>query len=321
MAPKSFIEVRSESWLNLTDGLEQLSKSKTSKNKIYSSQQVNSVSRHSFGSWQLKDATTAISQSSLTSNNKNEHLLIRMRQQSYLNRSSNSLSSNLSNSIDLTPSLVNLQSEQRSTNYNSIYDKPFDEEEDLRWKLVNSDINKKKKRSDSFEASISLSSKNRFLKEEPRRLKYFRDKLQNKRRLHNNYCSGDNSRAEDSPLMRSLSSFSEKLNGKLTNFRHSWKHFLYNYNQQQNNHNNKLAKEEPYTEEEDDNNLHEIEQFRQTMDSSEFQQQKELGNNIANNNNNTRFSEILNRRQLTNDWLERYHAQNEEGTLFGAEMR
>lgn len=306
MAPKSFIEVRSESWLNLTDEREREEVLIKELKKKYP-KEVNSNLRHSIGSWQHfvanKTAETAASKSSTLSssnNNKNEHLLIRLRQQSYLNRSSNSLSSNLSNSIDLTTSLINNSPQQQREA--AVYNIPrvSEDEQDFSNSLArnrwNSDVIK-------LDEQIKLvKSKKSVLKEEPRRLKYLKSKLQGKgkQRIDNN--KELNREAESPSLMRSLSSFSEKLNGKLGNFRHSWKHFLYNYNQQQQE--QEQEQEQNHFEKQDEVDYnHNLAAMKNRFDIRDL---TELSSkSIA----NKRFSECqeINKRQLTHDWLERYH--------------
>lgn len=316
MAPKSLIEVRSESWLNLTDEREREEVLIKELKKKYP-RQVNSVSRHSIGSWQHLEANetakAAASQSSTLSssnnNNKNGHLLIRLRQQSYLNRSSNSLSSNLSNSIDLTPSLIGNLPQQREEIVHYIPTALEDEEDSHSSARTkgNSDVVKQL----DEQGSKLVKTKNSVLKEEPRRLKYLKSKLQNKgKRIEGNNNKELNQAGESPSLMRSLSSFSEKLNGKLGNFRHSWKHFLYNYNQQQ-------QKQEEEEEEKVDYH-HNLEAMKSRLDIRNTT--KPSIENIA----NKRFSECqeINKRQLTHDWLERYHKSTagSEGTQ-RSEMR
>lgn len=121
-----------------------------------------------------------------------QHLLIRLRQQSYLNKSSNSLTSNLSTSIDLNPSLLGRKQEFC--------------EEDGSNKLLQKPL----------------------LRAESKRLKFFKDKLarsgKQQQVAHNQHDSS-------SPITRSLSSLSAKLSCKFDHICHSWKHFLYNYSQ------------------------------------------------------------------------------------------
>lgn len=182
------------------------------------------------------------------------HLLIRLRQQSYqLNRSSTAtLSSNLSNSVELNSTLLvgssDLQAHAKSKLFN-----------------VDTDTN-------------SAQSNQIKLKNEPRRLQIIKDKLKRGGRLLANGRTKSGSSSSSSlsspkrSFARSWSSFSECINGKLVNIRHSWKHFLYHYN-----HNEQIN-----IDDDDDDEL-----------NASKAKSPLLG--------------CINKSQLTNDWIARHH--------------
>lgn len=206
MAPN--LAVRSESWLDLTchatsrqEPLAARGQSEAPNKAILS---FNRSTRHSFGG----SSTVA------SVGNKQEHLLIRLRQRSYLMRSNSaSLSSNLSNSVELYPSLAGAASETAKTT------------------------------GCHHQATSGL-------RREPIGLRSFRDRLearsvrcrQSSRRGSSqprlDLSEGDKAAAEEQlgpafaryQLGRSLSSLSERLGDKLSHISHSWKHFLANYN-------------------------------------------------------------------------------------------
>lgn len=291
MAPN--LSVRSESWLNLSADQFDKRRSINTKSLNYypndknqldegrttSVRGVNCCRNKSFGNnnefncpqdpeLERLSTSRASLQYSRTTGKNNEHLLIRLRQQSYqLNRSNSTLaSSNLSNSVDME------------------FDKPLsvtlsevdEESQGLRGNKkinnINNDIQQKKSHehnqfefsnrrhqlpsrslSTSFSAidpiieqqvngatsaqqidrNVSMASQQQHstrLMKENSRLSRLRDRLERKSTRRKQQNNHQQSTVS-SPLARSWSSLSEQLSDKLSDFRHSWKHFLYQYSQ------------------------------------------------------------------------------------------
>lgn len=205
MAPSS--TVKSESWLDLTQisGLVEQVAAAREADKRWRKRQVAAgpasgrrasaslVDQCQQRRQQLKQADSSQSISS-GSSNKQEHLLIRLRQRSYLNRSnSTTLSSNLSNSIDLNPpgsSAANQNLKQLSCAGQEHDDEPAANRRDL---------------------SFGLRS--------------FRSRFE--RRFRQRAAKGADTRGS-SPFARSWSSLSEHLNLRVNQLGHSWKNFLQN---------------------------------------------------------------------------------------------
>lgn len=179
-----------------------------------------------------------------------QHLLIRLRQQSYLNRSSNiSTNSSLSNcsaSIELegqsrrsSTSLVSTRSEF-CANYDRDRDSRAADARDSpkRHQLVADNLARVKRASSIYSDHVQVQQvaaaagySDLQVKREPGRLQAMRERLLGGRsRMRLDHRPSRHVRAStSSPFGRSWSSISDKF----TNLRHSWKRFLYNYNQQQ----------------------------------------------------------------------------------------
>lgn len=255
--------VRSESWLNLAVDQAQVCRENRTRRAQATQESSNKLTnrsklqkRHSIGgdqNYYSPVCNETISRRELLHSSNSslagqQHLLIRLRQQSYqLNRSSTAtLSSNLSNSVELNPTLLIGGSKSKASSGNNI-----GETEEL--EQLNSQVR---------------------LKNEPRKLQIIKDKLKRSGRL------GDAGRGEAEssriPFARSWSSLSERINGKLVNIRHSWKHFLYHYN-----HNETRKDSEELS----------IEQPKQ-----------QSGQRLK-----VEALRSVNKSQLTNDWIARHH--------------
>lgn len=248
--------IRSESWLNLAVDQAQVCRQNRARRAEALQQENNKLTnkgklqkRHSIGgdqNYYSPVCNETIGQRELHSSNSSlagqQHLLIRLRQQSYqLNRSSTAtLSSNLSNSVELKPTL-----------------------------LIGCSKSKVAEESGDIEHLEQKHPQVR-LKNEPRKLQIIKDKLKRSGRLGE--ADDDSSRI---PFARSWSSLSERINGKLVNIRHSWKHFLYHYN-----HNEARRDSEDPAPIEQSNNGQRLEV--ETLRS-------------------------VNKSQLTNDWIARHH--------------
>lgn len=273
MARNNNITVKSESWLDLSKSATEMdrlnSMKKMRKQQVLSNNPNEdndepnlSNHRHSISNFY------SISEHLQAANNKqqhNQHLLIRLRQQSYLNRSSNSLTSNLSNSVDLNASLVGAQSD-------SCYFKGGG-----------------RRRHSMIDEAQAGSSTRPLLKKESHRLRLLRNKLSLRGKLQPATSGSDELKAGQSsapsPLARSLSSLSERLNGKLSHFRHSWKHFLYHYNRRGSRESSPASQREAAPD-------------RASSKPSEAKERRLH-----------EFGVHINKRQLTSDWLSIHHGE------------
>lgn len=183
-------EIKSESWIDLSRIVDQSASSlidEPAETNLSTETRLGASSASSSYDRNQQDNKKKRSESLRADQQQQQHLLIRLRQQSYLNRSSASLwsaSSQLSNSIDLTTSLAG-----------DFYDEPPAAND---YWMTNNDL----------------------LKREPTRLRLLRNKFQRKSRK---ICRDVR---EASPSARSLSS---SIGDRLSDIRHSWKHFLYKY--------------------------------------------------------------------------------------------
>lgn len=262
MAPN--LVVKSESWLdlskcqvNLNQEKQQVFVRKKHEHEFYKPSLTNH--RHSISNfYSISEHHEQQQQKEQASR---QHLLIRLRQQSYLNRSSNSLTSNLSNSIDL-----NL-----SPHHGTQSEKPL---------------------------FLEQSSSKPLLKRESHRLRLLRDKLKFNGRQKT--CSSSNLSgygqekqhlASSSPVVRSISSFSDRLNGKLSHLRHSWKHFLHNYNQPR---------------DDDEPNAPASDKFVYDKENSKTRQLDKNKEMLASYSSAASRTE-LNKRQFTDNWIRKHH--------------
>lgn len=249
------LDVKSESWLNLAiDQVQisnqrrvlrgQLSEEGRGKNKCKLQKRhsiggdQNYYSPVEFNNNKQQQTQTHSSNSSIANvTEQQQHLLIRLRQRNYQqnNRSSTAtLSSNLSNSVELNSTL-----------------------------LIG--------RGGENKADLSELKQPIKLKNEPRRLQVIKDKLRRSARR------GADRGSPRVAIARSWSSLSERINGKLENIRHSWKHFLYQYN-----HNGEACA---------DSNQPCPTAPQEVGEEAEDQPQ----------------AGQVNRSQLTNDWIARHH--------------
>jgi len=197
MAP--ILEVKSDSWLDLSASAQanEPKLDQGSRPKFERSQ------RHSMSDYySALEAVARRKEASASNNQQAHHLLIRMRQHSYLNRSSASLASNLSNSIKLSPSLLG---------YNSSSELSAEEPS---WRHRQQE-----------EPARGVHEQRPLLKGQSRGLQELRQ------RLERGQSRLPVERGSAEQATRSWSSLSERISGKLSHLRHSWKHFLYAYNQ------------------------------------------------------------------------------------------
>lgn len=207
MAPKLSSSVRSESWLDLTAaGRLELTNSNSRDDQIYD-QPASEYNHHRHSLADFGPSAAA----------NNQHLLIRLRQQSYLRKRSKSphsssmaslRSSNLSQSIELNASLADTE-RLLTTSSSSNCDRLLGDTERKSKGLVREPVGLKSLRS-------------RLERKSARRRRLAGDKNSNKPDLLTSPHRDQN--------RRSWSSLSEQISGKLNHFSHSWKQFLYNYN-------------------------------------------------------------------------------------------
>lgn len=232
MAPNKRPDVRSDSWLDLSSSASLLESQLRRESRVNIPAPASRLDRQmsediatTNGHYRPSAPEFGWHRHSISDSNgrQHQHLLIRLRQQSYLrsNTSTNTSLSNFSASIELGDELQ--RAESPSTNRLSRADELEDKQQDA-------DLDS---RAYSGHAQVQQVVRG-FRLGESSRLRAIKLRLGGAKRA---LPRGVDPPA--SPFTRSWSSFSAHLSDKLTNFRHSWKHFLYNYNQRR-------AQQEPW---------------------------------------------------------------------------
>lgn len=273
MAPQKWrsknYDIRSESWIDLSRIVNSVSPTSFNSNNNNFQATVNGDNSASSTLERSYLATTRRSNSVQVDQ---QHLLIRLRQQSYLNRSSASLlSSNLSNSIDLTSSLADF------------YDEPPD---DNCWRTSSRRC---------ATTTTATTNESELLKREPTKLRLLRDKFQ--RRGRKLYLEVRDAAAA-SPSTRSLSS---SIGDKLTDIRHSWKHFLYKYGGASGHKMRRRCRRHqlsPSRLGDDNDNDEGAGQHRGAECSEQLQRQRRLAQAAS-----------ISRLRMTDEWIARYQQQ------------
>lgn len=273
MSPNKRVHVKSESWLDLTESVRLAELNESGAKQLARCKEDSIPGIRRFARQMSEDITSYRASKDNYSNRPSlrqrfslaedistaasdakaqQHLLIRLRQQSYLKRSSNiSTNTSLSNCSVLSTELEGQIQYSAPSVASRIC---LDHNRDLAHRVVDDTPNGRTRRqvllgnlgggsggkenssiySDHVQVQQVASSHYGQVKRESSRLQAMRERLQGGAgiKLQTDHLSSQLRASTSSPLGRSWSSFSARFSDKFTSFRHSWKRFLYNYNQQ-----------------------------------------------------------------------------------------